>query len=121
MTTGLNLKGRCMTLEEEKKLVADWMGWIHVSVSPGDNFFYTSGNIIKDRILVKEWNPQSERKWWDEIWEKIDDKNLSYIYVDKIVELEYVTEISGLPKWWHIHTAKPEICWKALIKAINND
>ena len=83
-----------MKLEDEKKLVAEWMGW---------NLKY-----IEDRF---DWNPQSERKWWDELFDKIWEQSLDGKYISELVKM-------GNFRKWSIHTAKPEVCWKALIKTL---
>jgi len=46
-----------VTLEDKKLIAEKVMGWPHVSVAPGDNFFYKNKNINKDRILEKNFHP----------------------------------------------------------------
>ncbi len=93
--------------------------------------------IIIDRFHVKdingnwivdgtEWNPESNREWWDKIWAKMDF-DMIYVYVDR---LDYFMDWKKLeakqPKlqgkhevWFGINTASPKICWKALIATLN--
>jgi len=114
-----------MTLEEEKKLVAEkLMGWRYANEyqqpdGPYWKGFYT--DKTKEELHISQWEPNEGRKWWDEIWEKmkstlIDEyHDVSDIYYDYIRYNERGKPISG----WDLHTAKPETCWKALIKALS--
>jgi len=88
-----------MTLEEEKKLVAE------------KDLVIEKLGILRPFNEYYGWNPQSERKWWDEIWEKMDGSiMLDYI---EILRQNGGTIIN-------LHTAKPEVCWKALIKTLED-
>jgi len=100
-----------MNIEDKKKLVVEkLMGWHTFNCHSDQGDFWVWAR--KDSPLVigkKEWSPQSERKWWDEIWEKMDkDWFLKYIW-------NLFDEVEGI---FEIHTAKPEICWKALVETI---
>jgi len=106
-----------MKLEDEKKLVAtSLMGWevdeyngIGISADYGVGFNF------------HRWNPQSERKWWDEIWEKMDGRTLGK-YIDTILDIVEQKHIKGCPSgayyYVELHTAKPELCWKVLLKTL---
>jgi len=117
-----------MTLEAEKKLVTEnLMGWdvkedthtgIRIGVLPCLGIFKKDGTPI---YLLHVWNPQEERKWWDEIWEKMDkdlwwkwycNKKELLGFVDVGLEDLYVEQIRA------IDTASPETCWEALIKTL---
>ena len=97
-----------MELQEEKKLVAEKL--------MGDKLtFYEGEFLLPTGLPLNKWNPQSERKWWDEIWEKMDDelKDKYMSNLDNIVKGNHIG-----PTTWDTHIAKPEICWKALIKTL---
>lgn len=98
-----------MNLEEEKKLVAEKLN-ISFMITP----------II--RAPIEEWNPQSERKWWDEIWDKMDKKTMKK-YLNTIFDIHAGPSEQENPDHTGVlfkcfHTAKPETCWKALIKTL---
>jgi len=69
------------------------------------------------------WNPQKNRdgrKWWDEIWEKMDGetwtkylKNLE----DLLIPLDTIPIRKKLIEK-EFHAAKPDICWEALVKTL---
>jgi len=112
-----------MTLEEEKELVAEkLMGWKIIyldSPTPCIDKGKTGS-----RTHLARWNPQSERKWWDEIWDKMDAKMFEE-YFEILGEMILHAKKKNTPK--HIlediilrgfHTAKPEVCWEALIKTL---
>lgn len=100
-----------MNLEDEKKLVAEkLMGWkIYY-----DNHEFTSieRGGMGAKLLLFNWNPQTERKWWDEIWEKMNFYEM----------IGYMGHLKKLKPYqfedWFVHTAKPETCWKALITTL---
>jgi len=72
------------------------------------------------QIDVKNWNPQSERKWWPEIWEKMDAVMI-YKYKGEMEGIWENLYGNSIPSpFWFYHTAKPEVCWKALIKTLGN-
>jgi len=115
-----------MNLEDEKKLVAEkLMGWQVVLipdilpdgaknyeqwVKEGSKPTHTLNGRLED------WNPQSERKWWDEIWDKMGYE-VFYRYLDSINE-DGLFDYSGYHRDKNFHTAKPEVCWKALLKTL---
>ncbi len=100
-----------MTLIEEKKLVAEkLMGWSFIGLFI---FKYPKkSDKQKNHPAISSWNPQLERKWWDEIWER--EGFPTGKYYDNLLALK------PAPREKHIwlHTAKPEVCWKALIKTL---
>ena len=115
-----------MNLEDEKRLVAEWMGWKYdegvfkvKEPIPPYEYFAHIGEAV--------WNPQSERKWWPKIWDKFTwsmireyDKYLT----EMAYENSFPTVTGGfgaeteLALRWKAHRAKPEVCWKALVKSI---
>ena len=109
-----------MTLIEEKKLVATrLMGWEVVEI-PVIGFFVQTllwiPNII---ILLDSWKPELERKWWDNIWDKMDDE-VYQKYMNNLADLlEVGFNVGDKTRSWKFHTAKPETCWKALLQTIN--
>ena len=100
-----------MKLEEEKKLVAKFMKYQIIDRLHTKN---EHGNYIADG---RPWNPESNREWWDEIWEKMDDE-IWEIYSHYVSELHGESIIGNFDRYYH--TAKPEICWKALIRTLEN-
>jgi len=115
-----------MDLNEEKKLVVEkLMGWEKGDYKGGGwPIEYYDDEYHKIGIMLKNWNPQDNeigRRWWDEIWEKMQNLALRGGYV---AELEKHFGINMMKRYscnsvLAIHTAKPAICWKALIKTIN--
>ena len=108
-----------MTLEEEKKLVAEWMGWrVNQYHSLGLQHFVRVTNSPESAVYIDAWNPQSYRNCWDEIWENMDENTMS-LYLSNIKckgHLVIAPEII-----WFFHTASPETCWKALIETLTKN
>ncbi len=113
-----------MTLLEEKKMVARWMGW---KLTKGfDERSEKSCWHVHDKfknwlfVNIENWNPQSERQFWDEIWDNMDE-DFIISYLNNLHALLEVA-LNGAEHLEHFanHTAKPEICWQALIKALEN-
>ena len=108
-----------MTLEEEKKLVIkeffpEWeienlRGFEEIRRE--DDF----PGLCICLIQLQHWKPNEYRIWWDEIWGKMDD-DTAEIYYQELVCLLDKNNLD--PSRWEIHTAKPEICWQALVKAL---
>ncbi len=100
-----------MTLLEEKKMVATWMGWEY------DKHADAYLRFNHPRLVCLEfWNPQSERKFWDEIWGQMDeDETQKYCFM-----LDRHLKDDGEPysRVWGFLTAKPAICWQALIQTL---
>lgn len=100
-----------MTLEEEKKLVAEKLN-ISFMITP----------II--RAPIEEWNPQSERKWWDEIFLAICKEELISEFIGALdliipeITCEFEELTASVSIGWDMLTAKPEQLWKALIKTL---
>jgi len=113
-----------MSLEEDKKLIAEFMGWTLITE---DYFGSDRVEIVEKEIYMQGWNPQTDRNAWPEIWDKIaSDLDVLYLYLDN---LDYMMDWKALEKkypqlegkhevWFGIHTAPPEVCFKALIKTI---
>ena len=100
-----------MTLDEEKKLVWEWLG--KKPPKKPDSFAYA-----KYVVRSMTWSPHKDRNCWPEIWGKMDLdfvkkylKNLHDIYLHKDDRTQFVLE-------WNAHTAPPEVCWKALVKTL---
>ena len=109
-----------MTLEEEKKLVAEWMGWrVNQYHSLGLQHFVRVTNNPESAVYIDAWNPQSYRNCWDEIWENMND-DIKEVYLDNLTNILPV-QINGIVSWLEIHTAKPEKCWKALIETLTKN
>lgn len=103
-----------MTLEEEKRMVAKWMGLDYVVRRPLHKS-YDCKFLQKNGIVVHifdKWSPQSDRRCWDEIWERIVEEEL----IDKYFHNLKLNERYGDD--WGVHTATPEQCWHALIKTL---
>ncbi len=91
-----------MTLLEEKKMVAEWLKVGFPTKTPLETMWF------------KEWNPQANDcpySEWSEIWGNMDDEvQKKYKY--------HLSRLVGSWSLWLFHTAKPAICWQALIKTL---
>ncbi len=110
-----------MKLEEEKKLVAKWLGGEYVVAQ---SLFTDAYYEAKDGKLTWGWNPEGCRGPWDEIWEKLEDEGIEMDYHTNIASLcpemnkpDFAVHIVS----WFLHTAKPETCWKALLETLENE
>ena len=107
-----------MTLLEEKKMVAEWMGWGGFS----HGFNRDVGSMVIQDVYWDDWNPQSDRNAWPEIWGKLS--NLEWFVYKQTLVNEFrkiAEEVEGIVRFdlqECMHTASPETCWKALIKTI---
>ena len=112
-----------MNLEAEKKLVAEkLMGW-----ESDDGWWLNDKFALRftSNGFENTWNPQDERKWWDEIWEKMDEAEFNK-FIAHLLPLLFPTiftarKASQITREVLIRrclTAKPETCWKALIKTL---
>ncbi len=107
------------TLLEEKKMVVKWMGWEHIVV-PGsdenDYIFEKKTKYSTTQTYYRDWNPQSNScpySVWKEIWDNMDeDTKRKYLN-----ELCYLSGSNAMNTWF-LHTTKPAICWKVLLKII---
>jgi hypothetical protein len=99
-------------MEEEKKLVAEWMGW---EISPLQKNVYFKRGIGYN---FDDWNPHQDRNCWPEIWDKLASID---IYLEKYLDemdLQFTNSKYLHGDKWDYHTASPEICWKALVKTL---
>ena len=106
-----------MKLEDEKILVATrLMGWEIKKGGVNSSWEWISiadkNGDVRPWLKFEKWKPNEESKWWDEIWGKMD----SEIARKYLCELQF--RIITVGNYWEIHTAKPEICWKALVKTL---
>ncbi len=113
-----------MTLLEEKKMVARWMGWDTSDGIPDAYtlplFDYSTGLLTKECRPFEwfEWLPEDYRNCWDEIWDRIEKQKLRRKFIEKVWQyMEYDGE-DDWPCAWFYMTVKPAICWQALIKTI---
>ena len=94
-------------LEQEKKLVAEFMGWESILDS-----FWEDG--------VRQRDPQTDRNAWPEIWDRLKDKEKMFEYFSNLGDILKVFQ--GWDANDHegivVHTASPEVCFKALIKTL---
>jgi len=99
-----------MTLEEEKKLVAEkLMGWSKFDwVSDTEYRIHGQGNFD-----ITHWHPDTERKWWPDIIDKMDKREIDIFWYD----LKGVVE---RPINWQLKLPKPSVCWKALILTLGD-
>lgn len=115
-----------MTLEEEKKLVAEkLMGWRLSDIAneasgiPAYEYvweeYITSSKTWEFIYFYGDWRPNEDRNFWDEIWGKMD-VNFYYQYKKNLSEI--ISKEKNLDRIMDLHTAKPDICWKALIKVL---
>lgn len=103
-----------MTLEEQKKLVAEKFGFEVKGDLIGHPRIHVRWNYDGYPSFSLQWKPHEERKWWDEIWDKMDEFTFNKY-------MRILTESFGIVfriGYREIHTAKPEIMWKALIKTL---
>ena len=109
-----------MTLEQEKKLVAEFMGWEVGKKPPFPDtvLIYRIGCFPDTNVNVLEpehWNPQTDRNAWPEIWDKMGRdfkiEYLDYLRLFLLVDKTHLTLFDYL-------TASPEVCWQALIKVL---
>jgi len=111
-----------MTIEEEKKLVAEkLMGWEVTAIGNGDYTIYADEKLYESTRL---WRINSDQhatcKQWDDIYENMDDiilDNYHYFLVGLV-------GVESYDPYTHsdivlISTAKPSIRWEALVKAIS--
>jgi len=113
-----------MTPEEEKRLVLKFLGYTSCDrmannaigkenecwVSPNDN-----------HVLLKTYDPFSkyvQRYVWDEIWDKMDNE-MWRLYLECLgLVMDTGFPVQFLFAQRMLHTAKPEVRWKALILAL---
>jgi len=105
-----------MTLLEQKKMVASWMGGHCIEEHPGAVYF--DGNRM---MVLDQWNPQSDRNTWQYIFEHMSPE-IKFKYsleLEKLlgITLEPTAE-TNTADWFKIHSAKAEICWKALVNTV---
>jgi len=105
---------------ENKKLVAEWMGWKFYQCSEYDPVW-----IVKnpnESVKIEDWNPQDDKKAtfveWDEIYKNMDDKFFRN-YIAKLLwnTIGYACTFSE-KCLFPGHTASPSIRWKALVEMI---
>lgn len=108
--------GERMTLEEEKKLVAEkLMGWKIDPLLDNNHCYFIKLN--GDSKYSYNWKPHKDRDCWPEIWEKMNE----------MVKCEFGNVLRDIHRerksygviWWIYLTTPPELCWKALIKVLN--
>jgi len=66
---------------EDKKILAEWLGWVFVEGSQGPEYFSCDSFEDKNRGLTIQcptWNPDSNHYQFNEIWNKF---NLSQKHV----------------------------------------
>jgi len=107
-----------MKIEDEKKLVAEFMGWEF-----GGNSYegYKLTPQTYPEMALKRWSPQSPDcpdSVWQDIWGKMDED----MWVTYINKLKYLTGYFEADyreaKDRAISTAPNEIKWKALITTL---
>ena len=106
-----------MTLNKEKQFVMKELFGCHEH-SFTKKVWINNNPEYKEHFFLPKWNPQEKREFWDRIWEAMDKKQKT----DYILILRDITGSNDehilLDIFWIVHTAKPEICWKALIKLL---
>ena len=95
-----------LTIEEEKKLVSDWMGWDILGIEDSDDVLLMFDKTGDNFIEMSKWKPNEDRNCWPKIWDRMD----SFDFVDYELCLKELT--NGTFREWH--TAKPSVCWDAL-------
>lgn len=108
-----------MQLEEEKKLVANFMNYIIIDrlhMKYGDGPY--KGQYFKDG---SPWEPWEDRNAWPEIWKKFTPK-MWESYFNYIImhfrEPHNYNEASMAPEHQLTHIAPASVCWEALIKTL---
>ena len=114
-----------MKLYDEKMLVGiELMGWgiyYPSSHAPEYSSFERGGRGAK--LMVYNWNPQTDRRCWPEIWDNMNWNQIKSIvkiliyWANKNRNIKTIPEIKfdEVTICWKMLTTKPEICWKALI------
>ena len=107
-------------LEEEKKLVVVTLKLPNIVFMGGFHQYYLSYEHPWERT---KWDPQDNkvgRRFWDDIWENMDYE-MTAIYLEHVSDLAppQITNYNIVyNSRWPVHTARPKICWKALIKTL---
>jgi len=87
-------------IEDEKRMVAKWMGW---KVEPLATLFRPW------------WNPQSSREPWPELWGNMDEETRQQ-YMNILHQMIQPVVATA----WEFHTMSFEVCWRALIKVLED-
>jgi len=111
-----------MNIDDEKKLALKELFGIEVAET---GYYQKVGKpkkgYIKPLLHIRDWNPQDNetgRKWWPKIWEKMS-YDMFIIYLGHLrtgLKINHLSNLNLIEI--SVHTAKPEICWKALIKTL---
>jgi len=110
-----------MKLEEEKELVATrLMGWtVEYREHNGKRVLCIFDGEVWTQTLFG-WSPQSERKWWDELLEKIDGADIWDEFIDEIDAGILSDKIaSKRTAMTHGLTIKTELLWAGLVRLLN--
>jgi len=119
-------------IELEKVSVLDWLGYViehipedeishypesrSVSIIPAYDALFKDGK--QSQYSLDGWNPHEDRNCWDEIWDALSYEQ-EKSYSDN---LWLLLGANGMDTLHHnqmlFHTAKPELCWEALIKTL---
>jgi len=102
-------------IDDEKRLVAKWMGWKITETDGTPFYFYRQSGVGKREA---DWNPHEDPRCWPEIWERLYPQKIgSFLKVlFPLLDMPYGHDEDD--KYWACLTAPPEVCWKALIKAL---
>lgn len=103
-----------MKLEKELRIFAGFMGWNYASGLVGTHPHRFQGKVT----IGPNFDAPTERKWWSEIWDKMDFE--FYVKYDKnLTRILFIAVTDGFLEYNRaMHTAKPEVCWSALIKTL---
>lgn len=115
-----------LTIEQQKKLVADSMGWKWIPEYRERGYYPISARVVINgtEISIDKWLPEEDVRWWPTIWKcgnEILDFNIDYIAnLISLLGLGNLNwDVINLETLMKIHTAPPEICWEALIKTLS--
>jgi len=105
-----------MTLEDDKRMVAEWMGWTYCPVSCG----FKRKNPAA-HIYISDYNPQDPKQatyaQWAEIFGRMG-------IIERVTYLKFLRGFKsfGNPfcENWFFHTTPPDIMWKALVTTIKD-
>jgi hypothetical protein len=99
-----------MTLEEEKKMIAEWMGWeVHKL-----GFYRSKNNYLSWQM----WNPQKELSSWSEFFEKLHGKgweDFTQMLIDIAPDANDNRYNTELHSKWMLISAPSEALWITLV------
>jgi len=107
-----------MTLLEEQKLFAKFMGWGN-TLGTTDNSWDKKGSVLKAEDLTLHLDDKALDRDWQEVYERMEMQDRARAFE---MELLVVLSDGNYPAGnFDYLIAKPSIKWKALITAISEE